>query len=384
MKNIDEMKKRRGQICDSMNDMLKQIDNFSAEQTKKFDDLSNEFDQLGKDIERAERVEEMNNNLKGFKATNRPNVTPGKAGSKYGSEDYENNFNQYVTSKGKVQNALEEGTDSEGGFVVGESWESTLDRYLEDENVMRQVATVVNYNSDRNIPLTTSNGSATWVDEEGGYGNNDIVFANKKLQAFKLGNIIKVSEELLYDSIVNLQNEIGLAYGESFGTVEETAFTSGDGSGKPTGFLTDASSGKTAASATAVTYDELVDLLYSVRDVYIRNGNFMMNRTTASIVRKLKSSDGVPLWQPNLQTGQPNMLLGIGARINEQMPAMTTGLTPIAVGDFKKYRIADRVGMVMQVLNELYAANGQIGFKIHKRTDGKLVRTEAIKYLTMA
>ena len=134
----------------------------------------------------------------------------------------------------------------------------------------------------------------------------------------------------------------------------------------------------------AVTYDEMIDLQHSIRDVYGRKGSWMMTTLTAAIIRKLKSSDGVPLWQPNLQAGQPNILLGRNAVINEAMPEMTTGLTPIAFGDFSKYRIADRVGIVMQVLNELYAANGQVGFKIHKRTDGKLIRTEAIKYLTMA
>jgi HK97 family phage major capsid protein len=259
-----------------------------------------------------------------------------------------------------------------------------MDKLLFDNNVMRQLCTVRQYLNDRNIPLVASVGAAAIIAEGGAYPTNDAAFGNVSLTSFKLGNIQLVTEEMLNDTPQNLAQDIWEMYSESFGGSEEDYFTTGTGSGQPQGSNVGATVGETAASATAVTYDELVNLFSSLAEKYARNGTAMCNRLTAAVIRKLKDSNGQPIWQPRMTEANPEMILGSPLRINESMPAMTTGLKPISFGDMSYHVIADRERLTMQVLNELYAGNGRTGLKFRKRIDSRLKRSDAIKVLEMA
>lgn len=384
MSKLNDLLDQRGKVADKMQDMRQHIDNWSDENQASFSDLSNQYDDLSKKIEVEQRIEKVNNEQNSFEPTAKQPVKQATGNSKYGTAEYEQNFKNYVQSKGKIQNALEIGTDSEGGYIVAESWETELNRLLFDTNVMRQVASVRTYDTDRNIPLTASVGAAGWVDEEGAYPTNSAAFGTKKLVAYKLGNIEKVSEELLQDTFINLRSELGAMYAQSFGAAEETAYTTGDGSGKPTGFVTDATSGLTAAATGAITYNEVIQLLASVPEKYARNGTFMANRSTASALRQLADSNGMPLWQPAMTAGLPDTLFGKPFRMNESMADLAASSKSIAFGDFSYYRIADRAGLMMQVLSELFSGTGQVGFKFMKRTDGILLRADAINVITQA
>ena len=110
----------------------------------------------------------------------------------------------------------------------------------------------------------------------------------------------------------------------------------------------------------------------------------MMNDSTAKLIRKLKDGDSQYLWQPGLQAGQPDVLLGRPVVVSSAMPAATTGLKSVVFGDLSYYTIADRANTAVQRLNELYAANGQIGFRAFKRTEGKVTLSSAIKHLIQA
>lgn len=384
MSNLNDLLEKRGKVADKIKDMQQHVENWTDENQADFDKVSNEYDDLSKKIQVAERIENVNNEQESFEPTKKAPVNGPEGKSKYGTPDYEQNFKNYVQSKGKIQNALEIGTDSEGGYIVAESWETELNRLLWDTNVMRQVASVRTYDTDRNIPLTASVGAAGWVDEEGTYPTNSAAFSNKKLLAYKLGNIELVSEELLADSFINLRAELASMYAESFGNTEENAFTVGDDSGKPNGVITAATSAFTAAATAAITYDEVIDLLAAVDEKYARNGIFMSNRSTAAALRKLKDSNGMPLWAPAMTAGMPDTLFGKDYRMNESMADLAASSKSLAFGDFSYYRIADRAGLMMQILTELYAGTGQVGFKFMKRTDGDLLRTDAVKVITQA
>lgn len=147
---------------------------------------------------------------------------------------------------------------------------------------------------------------------------------------------------------------------------------------------TQATAGVTAAGTAAVTADELVDLYHSLKPQYRQAAVWTMKDSTVKLVRKLKDSEGQYIWQPGLQAGQPDTILNAPLRVTDGMPAAAAGAVSVLFGDFSHYMIADRSGVSMQRLNELYAANGQIGFKAFKRTEGKLILTEAVKKLTQA
>ena len=227
-------------------------------------------------------------------------------------------------------------------------------------------------------------GTASWIDEEGAYLESDDSFGQVSIGAYKLGTMIKVSEELLNDSVFDLESYISREFARRIGAKEEEAFFTGYGSGKPLGILAatgGAETGITAASATAITADELIDLFYSLKAPYRRNAVWVLNDSTIKAIRKLKDNQGQYLWQPSLTAGAPDLLLGKPVRTSAYMPAIAADAKTIAFGDFSYYWIADRQGRSFKRLNELYAATGQVGFLASQRVDGKLILPEAIKVL---
>ena len=367
----------------------------SAEDDAAYTKMEQEITDLGKEIARLERQEALDAEL------NRPVNKPltgkpmngkleddgeGKTGR--ASDEYKKNFWNAMRSKSpvpNVTNALQIGTDSEGGYLVPDEYERTLVEALEEENIFRQMAKVIKTSSgDRKIPVVASKGTASWIDEEGAYPESDDSFGQVSIGAYKLGTMIKVSEELLNDSVFDLQSYITREFARRIGSKEEEAFFTGNGTGKPLGILAatgGAETGITAASATAVTADELIDLYYSLRSPYRRNAVWTLNDSTVKAIRKLKDGNGQYLWQPGITAGAPDMILGRPVRTSTYMPEIAAGAKTIAFGDFSYYWIADRQGRSFKRLNELFAATGQVGFLASQRVDGKLVLPEAVKVL---
>jgi HK97 family phage major capsid protein len=137
----------------------------------------------------------------------------------------------------------------------------------------------------------------------------------------------------------------------------------------------------TAASATAVTADELMDLYYSLKSPYRKKSVWVLNDSTIKAIRKLKDNNGQYLWQPSLTVGTPDTILGRPVKTSAYMPAIAAGAKTIAFGDFSYYWIADRQGRSFKRLNELFAATGQVGFLASQRVDGKMILAEAVKVL---
>ncbi len=367
----------------------------SAEDDAAYTRMEQEITDLGKEIARLERQEALDAEL------NRPVNKPltGKPGGKAdadggedktgrASDDYRKNFWNAMRSKAPmpaVTNALQIGTDSEGGYLVPDEYERTLVEALEEENIFRQMAKVIKTSSgDRKIPVVASKGTASWIDEEGAFPESDDSFGQVSIGAYKLGTLIKVSEELLNDSVFDLQSYISREFARRIGAKEEEAFFTGDGKGKPLGVLAatgGAETGVTAASATAVTADELMDLYYSLKSPYRKKSMWVLNDSTIKAIRKLKDNNGQYLWQPSLTAGTPDMILGRPIKTSAYMPVMAAGAKTIAFGDFSYYWIADRQGRSFKRLNELFAATGQVGFLASQRVDGKMILAEAVKVL---
>lgn len=281
------------------------------------------------------------------------------------------------------QKALSVGVDASGGFTVPDEFERTLIQALEAENIMRKLATVIQTASgSREIPIVSAHGTAAWVGEAAAFTESDETFANKTLSAFKAGTIIKVSEELLHDSAFNLESYIANEFGRRVGRLEEIGFVNGTGTGQPKGVVTDAEVGKVglAGQTTSVIAADLIDVFHALKRPYRARARWLMGDAAAKVIRKLADTTGQYLWQPGLAAGAPDTLLGRPVEISDDVPAMAVSAKSILFGDFSYYWIVDRVGRVFQRLNELYAANGQVGFRAFQRVDGKLILTEAVKY----
>jgi len=280
------------------------------------------------------------------------------------------------------------GTDSLGGFLVPDEFRKELVMALNEQNVMRGLATTFTTTSGvMTIPVNSAHGSASWKTEETAYATSDETFAEVTLNAYKGTALIKVTEELLNDSAFPIESFIAQEFGRRLGKLEEEAFINGTGSNQPTGVVGGSTLGKTASATNAITADELTDVYHSLGRAYRAKATWVMKDSTVQLIRKLKtgvSSDNTYLWQAGLKDGEPDRLFGRPVVVSEFMPAATTGLKPVIFGDLSYYYIGDRQAMSMQRLNELYAANGHVGFRQFKRTDGKLSLATAVYHLIMA
>jgi HK97 family phage major capsid protein len=396
MNKILELREKRAKLWDSTKAFLdsKRNDNglLSAEDTSTYEKMEADVVNLGKEIDRLERQAALD--LEFSKATssairNNPNANLGGEKTGRASNEYNNAFWKNMRNKNgfDVHNALQIGTDSEGGYLAPDEFEKILIESLEEQNIFRQLANIITTSSgDRKIPVVATKGTASWVDEEGVIPESDDSFGQVSIGAYKLATMIKVSEELLNDSVFNLESYIAKEFARRIGAREEEAFFIGDGTGKPTGIFNatgGASLGITAASATAITIDEIMDLFYSLKSPYRKNAIFTMNDATVKAIRKLKDGNGQYIWQPSVTAGQPDTILNRPVKTSAYVPTLGSAAKTIAFGDFSYYWVADRQGRSFQRLNELYAATGQVGFKATQRVDGKLILPEAIKVLQM-
>lgn len=397
MSKILDLRQKRSDVWDKAKAFLDERSGenglMSGEDTATYERMEQEVVDLGHAIEREERVAEIERELNAPvrpALTSRPLRAP-ETRQGVASDAYKNAFWAHMRNLDRrspeVRDALQVGTLSEGGYTVPDEFEHQLIQGLEEENIMRGLVHKITTSSgDRKIPLVTSKGVASWIEEEAAIPESDDAFGQITLGAHKVGCMIRISEELLHDSAFDMAAYIAGEFTRRVGAAEEEAILAGNGTHKPTGLLHDtlgAELGVTAASSVAITADELIDLQHSVKSGYRRKGLWIMNDATLKLLRKLKDGQGNFIWQLGLLAGQPDTLLNQKVLVSNYMPLPTAGNKAILYGDFSYYWLADREGRSLQRLNELYAVNDQVGFKITQRVDGRLILREAVKCLQM-
>ena len=372
----------------------------SAEDDTIYNKMVDDMDRMGKEIARLEKLEALDVEMSHATSkplTSAPVAAPAEdeapaSKTGRGTKDYTKNFWRVMRSKSvphEVMNALQVGTETEGGYLVPDEYERTLVQALEEQNIFRQLAHVIHTSSgDRKIPVVASKGTAQWIDEEAQYPESDDSFGQVSIGAYKLATMIKVSEELLNDSVFDVPSYIAREFARRIGAAEEEAFFTGNGTGRPLGILAatgGAETGATAAAADKITFDEVMDLVYSLRTSYRRNAVFIMNDATVKALRKLKTTGGGDyIWQPSVTAGTPDTILNRPVYTSGFMPTLAAGAKTALFGDLNYYWVADREGRSFKRLNELYAPTGQVGFLASQRVDGKLILPEAVKVLQQA
>ena len=395
MDKILELREKRAKLWEQAKAFLdshRDKDGFiSPEDAATYSKMETDVVNMGKEIDRLERQAAIDREMNA--PTTNPILTRPEA-AKQGEEkkgrasaEYKKGFWDIMRNRPTSPdtfNALQVGTESEGGYLVPDEFERTLIEALTEQNVIRSLAHVIQTSSgERKIPIAASQGTASWVEEEGDIPESDDSFGQTSIGAHKLATMIKVSEELLNDSVFDIESYIAKEFGRRMGSTEEKAFISGNGSGKPTGILTNAQIGVTAAAETAIKADELIDLVYSLKSPYRRNAVFLTSDEIIKQLRKLKDNNGQYIWQPSLVAGTPDTILNRPVYTSPDMPVCAAGEKPVLFGDFSYYWIADRQGRSFKRLGELYAKTGQVGFLATQRVDGKLILSEAVKVLQM-
>lgn len=388
---IVEMREKRAKLWATMEGFLDthRTDKgvLSADDDATYTNMEKDLNDLTNEIRRMERRDAIEAELSkpvGTPITAKPQGAPvekmGRA-----SDAYREDFGLALRGRPLVHNVLNVGVDADGGYLVPEEFEKQIVDGLKEANVVRTLAKTITTQAERKIPVAVGHSVAQWTEENAAYTESNPTFGQKQIDAYKLTDLIRVSTELLQDSAFALEPYIREEFVRAFGVAEEEAFCVGNGTKQPTGIFTanGGEVGVTAAGATAITVDELISLIYSLKSPYRRNAKFFMHDSTVALIRKLKDNNGAYLWQPSVQAGEPDRLLGYPLYTSPYVPQVKAGALAVAFGDFKNYWIADRAGRTVQRLNELYAGNGQVGFIATERVDGKVILPEGIKLLKM-
>jgi len=386
---INELIEKRASTWNSAKEFLDshrtEKGTLSAEDGATYDQMEADITDLTNEINRMERMERIDAQLS--KPVNTPLVSkpmkdePVKTGR--ASDEYHHAVMNFIRSKAKVvTNVLQEQVDADGGYLVPEEWDSRLIDVMEEENIFRSLGTTITTSGEHKINIAGTKPAAAWIEEGGALTFGDAKFAQIILDAHKLHVAVKVTEELLYDNVFNLEAYLINQFGKALGNAEEDAFLNGDGTGKPLGIFAKTGGGEISVTSTAkVASDDVLDLVYSLKRPYRKNASFILNDQTLAALRKLKDGQGNYLWQPSYTAGEPDRLIGYAVRTSPYAPILEAGKPLIAFGDFSYYNIGDRGTRSFQELRELFAGNGMVGYVAKERVDGKLVLPEAVKIL---
>jgi HK97 family phage major capsid protein len=288
-------------------------------------------------------------------------------------------------------------TTTTGGYTVADSAMQALEMSMLAFGGMRQVATIYRTATGGPLPFPTVNDTAQkgrLLSENTGATETEMTFGQLVLDAYKYSSdYVLASVEFLQDTAIDAGAFLGKALGERIARLQNDHFTTGTGSSQPNGVVTAAASSSITFSGTAtVTYDNIVDLIHSVDPAYRVNGRFMFHDGALKMMKKVKvlqysgDTTGVPLWQPSLVAGQPDLIHGYPYIINQSMTTPATGVKSILFGDFSKYIIRDVRDVTLLRLDERFAELHQVAFLAFSRSDGDLLDagTDPVKYGTQA
>lgn len=401
--NAKQMREKRGALVEQMQGMVAAAKaegrNLSNEENEKFDAISNEVDELRSSAARIERAEELKKEM----ATKAEELRDAAPAAKVELRDA---FNAYLRKGMNGINAGEaralaelRGTDTQittndglGGFLVPENWSDFVSATELFKSDIEQVATVIRTANGQHFNLPANDDTAVVaaiLGEGTAEGVSDMTFTNVKFEPYTYSSkIVKVSNQLISDNAFDLASFVGGQLANRLKRGINAHLTTGTGSSQPQGIVAGSTLGKTAASATAVTVSEVMDLFYSV-DASYRNApgaSFMMNSATAKAVRVLGfgSSNDFPAYVPGMSVGEPDMLFGKPVYINEDMDGIATGNKSIIFGDLKQYYVHEAGGVQLLRLNERFADALSTGFIAYRRIDGNVLQGSAIKHLVQA
>ena len=286
----------------------------TAEDDATYSRMEQEIADLGKEITRLERQEALEAELN--KPVNKPltskPVTAAEKPAKTGraSDAYKDAMLSAMRSNFRnVSNVLQEGVDTDGGYLVPEEYDRRLIDVLDGENIMRSLATKITTAGQHKINIAATKPAAAWIEEGGQLSFGDATFDQILLDSHKLHVAIRVTEELLYDNAFGLENYIITQFGKALANAEEDAFLNGDGVGKPLGLFAASGGGQIAETLTAaIKADDIINLVYALKRPYRKNASFIMNDKNIAVIRKLKDNNGAYIWQPSAQAGEPDRL----------------------------------------------------------------------------
>lgn len=398
---LDELREQRNDAATRADEILKR-DDVTAVELEQSDELLSQVEDLDKRIQVLEKNDRAQQRLA------QPRPEPKLAGPEdirrlEGAAAYDKAFRSYLrhgrlgmdpvqvrtlmsgfAEFGPEHRALGVGTGAAGGFTVPQGFLTDLVKRMKAFGAVQRVARVITTDSGNDMPFPKLDDTANVgriLAENVALTQTDIAFTTATIKAYMYSSdLILVSYQLLNDSAFNIEGELRDALGERLGRIQNQHFTTGTGTAQPQGLVTGGTVGVTGATGTATTfgaadvaYDNLVNLIHSVDPAYRASGRvrWMMGDTALGVIRRLKDTTNRPLWEPSLQAGVADTLLGYPVEINPDMPAPAANAKSVAFGDFEAgYLVRTVQGVQLVRLDERYADNLQVGFFGFARADG--------------
>lgn len=399
MKNI-ELRGRRAQLIKDADAIVAAAQtegrSMTTEEKSKFEAIEADARGLKQEIEIIERNAEMKKELASAQGEARaaaPKANASEAFGKYlrhGFAALTAEERSMIQKRGTATQVA--GTDNLGGYLVPQEFSNELDMASEFTGEVERLAKKLNTAGGGLLDYPTLNDTATdanLISEAAAVTVQDMTFGNKQLSAYNYSSLVKVSQQLLQDSAFDLNSFLVEAMGERIARATNSAFTTGTGSSQPQGIITGSVAGKTAASATAITADEILDLIYSIDSSYRNKPSFglMAHDNVIAAIRALGlgSSNDFPVFVPSMAQGEPDRIFGVPVYVNNDMESsIATGKKTLLAADFSKFVVRNAGGIQMLRLNERFADELEVGFVSWKRSDSAVLDSRAVKHLVQA
>lgn len=368
----------------------------NAEEQSKFDKMEADARGLKTEIDTIERSAELKKEL----ASNaEARQAAPKANKKGAFEKYLRfGMGSLTTEERKLMGELRGtstqvvGTDSLGGYIVPQDFSNEIDMATLFTGEVERLAKSLNTAGGALLDYPTVNDTATDANltaEAAAVTVQDVTFANAQLSAYNYASQVKVSMQLLQDNAFDLNAFLAEAMGERIARATNGAFTTGTGSSQPQGIITGATLGNTAASATAIAADDILDLIHSIDPSYRNKATFglMAHDNVIAAIRALGlgSANDFPIFIPSMEAGTPDKLFGYNVYYNNDMESsIATGNKTLLAADFSKFVVRSAGGVQMVRLNERYMDELEVGFVAYARKDSKVLDSRAVKYLAQA
>jgi len=370
----------------------------SAEEQSSYDKMNADLDSIAERVKSIEEQEQRNADMDAAFAS----IAEGRKAPVLPVEPTQNELRKFLRGESRSFEVrpdgpvnfrdLTKGTATAGGNIVPTSFYNQLVQHMiEVSGILSAGPTVLQTSGGENfeVPTTTAHSSGALVAEAAAIAKSDPAFAKRTLGAYKYGVLIQVARELIDDTGVDLEGYLSMQAGRAVGNAFGAHLATGTGSSQPSGIVTGSSLGVTGGTgvAGAFTADNLIDLFYSVIAPY-RNSpsaGWIMRDATVAAVRKLKGSDNNYLWQPGLQAGVPDLLLGKPVHTDPNIAATGTTAKSVLFGDVSAYFVRLAGGVRFERSDE-YAFNSDlVTFRCLVRGDGVLVdQTGAVKHFAGA
>ena len=274
-----------------------------------------------------------------------------------------------------------------GGYLLTPNMQRIITGELNENCFMRKICSVQTISSSALEVIDDTSFATSWISETGTVSDsNSSVLSKITIKAHELVAQPKVSQKLLDDAFINIEEWLAYRLAEQFAQKEEEAFLKGTGdtNNQPTG-ITNYTSGIDITTSTSKTNGgidakDIISLYYSLKEQYVGRASFVMPRSAVSAIRMLKdSTSGAYLWQPALLGGKEDTLMGCPVYQSSNMPALGASSLSIIFGDFRFYQIVDRTDI--RVLRDPYTSKPYVRFYTTKRVGGDVIRKEAFKML---